>query len=159
MPATPFIPEVPHAAIELDGVAVDAAAILPGDGYADYLKPFRTVEDIHVNAAIMAYVLSVARRYGFPREAAEQIVAGLVTAQALAALPASAPEVHVVLAGLLSRNARLLDDHAGAWEAVDAAERQRWERDRALFGSVAASVRERRRERAWEALAGTVAIE
>jgi acyl-CoA dehydrogenase len=151
MPPPPFVPEVPHASIELDGVSVDAGALLPGEAYARYVKPFRTVEDLHIHAALLGYLLSVARRHAWPREASERLSAAVVAVAALAALDAGAPEVHVALAGLLAQDARLIDDLAPAWAGVDAPERERWERDRALFG-VAGQLRERRRQRAWESL-------
>ena len=39
-----FVPEISHAEVELDRVKVSDADVLPGDGYDDYLKPFRTIE-------------------------------------------------------------------------------------------------------------------
>jgi hypothetical protein len=150
MPPTRFVPEIPHAVIDFQAATVDADAMLPGDGYARYLKPFRTIEDIYVHAAVMAYVLSAARRHRFPGEAAERVISSLVTARTLATLDPSAPETHLALAGHLAEDARLLDDLAASWTTVPAPERERWERDRALFGSVAAPAREQRRRRAWE---------
>jgi alkylation response protein AidB-like acyl-CoA dehydrogenase len=150
MPPPAFVPEVPHAEITLHGVEVGTAALLPGDAYVAHVKPFRTVEDVYVHAGLLGYVLSVARRYRFPREITERVVASLVATHALAALDAAAAEVHVAVAGLLAQDAWMLDQPA--WTAVDEGERQRWHRDRALF-SVAGKIREQRRRRAWEALA------
>jgi acyl-CoA dehydrogenase len=39
MAPTPFVPEVPHAELRFDRVAVPESAVLPGDGYADYTTP------------------------------------------------------------------------------------------------------------------------
>jgi hypothetical protein len=83
---------------------------------------------------------------------AERLVTSVVAARTLATLDPAAAEVHVALAGLLAEDARLLDDLGEAWARVDAAERARWERDRALFGSVAEPARAQRRQRAWETL-------
>ena len=47
-PPTPFAPEIPHARITLANVTVRDEDVLPGDGYARYLKPFRTIEDTFV---------------------------------------------------------------------------------------------------------------
>lgn len=33
------------------------AEVLPGDGYDDYIKPFRTLEDVHVHLALGAFLL------------------------------------------------------------------------------------------------------
>jgi hypothetical protein len=154
MPPTRFVPEVPHAEIDLRDVAVSADALLPGDGYAAYVKRFRTVEDIHIHAAVLGYALSVARRYGFPESVIERTVSAIVAARALAALDPDAPETHVALAGALARDTNLLDHADAHWQHVDPSERERWQRDRKGFGSVAAEIREARRRRAWAMLGG-----
>ena len=151
MPPTVFVPEVPHAALTLAGVAVSTADLLPGDGYDRYVKPFRTVEDLHVHGALLGYLVGVSWRHGFPREAMERLLAAVAAVRALATLDPAAAEVHVALAGVLGQDARLLADLEPAWAGVEPGERGRWERDRALLG-VAGQVRERRRQRAWETL-------
>ncbi|HEY3065397.1 MAG TPA: acyl-CoA dehydrogenase family protein [Methylomirabilota bacterium] len=151
MPLTPFVPEIPHAAIDFDAVEIEAGALLPGDGYTRYVKPFRTVEDIHIHAALLAYVISVARRHDLPLALVERAAAALVATRALAAQEPSAPDTHVALAGLLADASRLFDDVTAAWTTAHDAEQERWVRDRALVG-ITGDVRERRRRRAWELL-------
>src|SRR5262245_12697888 len=95
MPPTAFIPEIPHAELRLADVVVRADARLPGDGYADYVKRFRTVEDVHIHGAVLGYFLSAARRFGFPDTVIERTVAAIIASRALAALDADAAETHV----------------------------------------------------------------
>ena len=59
--ATPFAPEVPHAEARFEGVSVAPEELLEGDGYDEYLKPFRTIEDVHVLGATLGYLVRVAR--------------------------------------------------------------------------------------------------
>lgn len=151
---TPFIPEVPHAVIALTDVPVEEASLLPGDGYAQHVKPFRTVEDVHIHGALLGYLLSVARRHGFPQPAMERLAASVLAVRALAALDPSAAETHVALAGLLAQDAAMLEGLTDAWTAVPDRERLLWQRDRPLLGSVAGQVRELRRQRAWELITG-----
>ncbi|MFN7145045.1 MAG: acyl-CoA dehydrogenase family protein, partial [Myxococcota bacterium] len=66
LPPTPFTPEIPHYEVTLDGVVLPHDALLPGDGWTAYVKPFRTVEDAHVCAAATAYLLGVARTHAWP---------------------------------------------------------------------------------------------
>lgn len=153
MPATPFAPEIPHCAIRFDAVGVADADVLPGDGYSDYLKPFRTIEDLHVHAALLGYFVGAARRAGFPHEHVERALALAASARTLALGPPVAPELHVALAGLLDATAALLDAAAGHWALADPAERRRWERDQPLL-LVATAARKTRLERAWAALSG-----
>lgn len=149
--AIPFVPEVPHAGVAFEGVLVAAEDVLEGDGYARYLKPFRTVEDLHVYAAVLGYLVSLARRFSWPRAALEELLGLLAAACALAELPPEAPETHVALAGFLAQARRLVAERAPDLGALEAEERARWERDQPLF-QVAERVRAQRLERAWERL-------
>ncbi len=154
MPPTKFIPEVPHAELTLKDVALGADAPFPGDGYASYVKRFRTVEDIHIHGGVLGYALGAARRFAFPQTVVERLASAIVATRVLASLDADAPETHVALAGTLARDANLLDHSDAHWEKAEEGERACWRRDRQGFGSVAGALREARRQRAWERLAG-----
>jgi hypothetical protein len=152
MPATGFVPEVPHARVRLDGVRVAAEALLPGDGYDAYVKPFRTIEDAHVTLAVLAYLLREARVRGWAPDFAERVVATLVALADIAAAPPDAPATHVALAGALHVAHALYGEAGARWAATpeDPAAR-RWQRDSGLF-SVAGAARTQRAVRAWERL-------
>ena len=82
--SAPFVPEIPHAEVELDNVVITAADVLPGDGYDDYLKPFRTIEDLHVHGALLGYLIGVASRRSMPRDLVEPLVTLAIATCALA---------------------------------------------------------------------------
>lgn len=149
----PYLAEVPAASLRLDRVAIEPAERLPGDGYATYVKPFRTIEDLHVNAALLAWHLQVARRAGWPRGLIERMVASLAAIHALADASPSSPSVHVALAGVLAEIARLLGELEPHWPTADADSRARWQRDRAVL-ALAGQARARRLDAAWQRLAG-----
>ena len=152
MPETRFVPEVPHARVQLDAVRLDAEALLPGDGYERYVKPFRTLEDAHVTLAVLAYLLREARQRGWPGAFAERLCATMAVLSDVAAAPADAPATHVVLAGALAQAHALYAEAGTLWAAAgDDPAAQRWQRDAALFG-VAGSARSQRAARAWERL-------
>jgi acyl-CoA dehydrogenase len=151
MPPTPFVPEVPHATLTLADVKLSDADILPGDGYQDYLKPFRTVEDTYVQAALLGYLLGIARRSTWPDELLQRIVSSILAARGLTAEDPNSPATHVALAGLLDSTQALVADSASHWASVDDAERERWTRDGQLLG-IAGTARAQRRVRAWERL-------
>ena len=145
-----FIPEVAHAEVDLARVAIAAGDVLAGDGYARYVKPFRTIEDLHVHAAVLAYLLREARRLQWPHAWVAHVLANLYALCAIAQQDASAPATHIALAGALAGGADLIHEAEPFWEAAasDGAA-LRWQRDRALL-SVARTAREKRLARAWE---------
>jgi len=144
--SAPFVPEIPHAEVDLDGVIVADADILPGDGYEAYLKPFRTVEDLHVHGALLGYLIGVARRHAMPREVVEPMITLVAATRALAGGDAKDAATHVALAGLIALVTAAIARVEEHWPTGD--ERTRWHRDRPLL-RVASAAREARRERAW----------
>ncbi len=147
--ALPFAPEIGHAAARFEAVVVGESEILPGDGYDTVLKPFRTIEDVHVMAALVGWTIGVGRTAGWERDWMEEAIALLLALRAVNREPPLDPGTHVALAGVLAAVRRLLD--RAAWPMVDAAIRERWERDRPLL-DVASTVRSARRDAAWRAI-------
>jgi acyl-CoA dehydrogenase len=150
---TAFVPEIPPAAVELTDVAVTDDDILPGDGYDDYLKPFRTIEDIHIHAALAGYLIAVARRAKLPHELQQRLLGLALLIRSLAHADPKAVTTHVALAGLLDLSQRLIGELEPLWSAAPNDEWTRWERDRTLL-RVASAARTARRDRAWSILDG-----
>lgn len=151
LPHMAFVPEIPHGSVTLEGVRVSDGDVLPGDGYDAYLKPFRTVEDVHVHAAFLAWLASIGVRAGWPTAALQQACALIASLHAIASEPPSSPAVHVALGGIIDATATLVGSLDPAWSSVDEAMRARWERDRPLL-AVAGAARTQRLARAWESL-------
>jgi acyl-CoA dehydrogenase len=148
LPATPFVPEIPHAAVRFENVAVTPEEVLPGDGYSAYLKPFRTVEDAHVFAALLGMLIRIGRG-SWTTGTVERLLACAAAVRELALADSSSRAVHAALGGTLKQCVEVID--ALDFEAVDAATRSRWERDRRLL-KVASSARTARLAAAWERL-------
>ncbi|MBU8895056.1 acyl-CoA dehydrogenase family protein [Corallococcus sp. M34] len=153
LPELPFVPEIPHAGLRLDRVQVSAADVLPGDGYARYLKPFRTVEDCHIQLALVGWMLQLGRRHGWPERVREELLALAVMLRGVSRADPSAPETHVALGGALELVRRALTSAEPEWARVDALTRERWERDRRLL-DVAGKVRAKRLIAARQRLTG-----
>ena len=150
LPPTPFVPEIPHARAELDGVLVEASNLLAGDGYIEVLKPFRTVEDTHVFLAALGWLTRVGREANWPAATIER---GLAAIAALVPLARSqvplSPGLHRALGGALAQarahiQALRAED---AWDHVSEEVLMCWMRDQPLL-SIASKVRARRLERA-----------
>ncbi len=154
MPPTRFVPEVPHAQLHFEGVRVAPEDLLPGDGYDLYVKRFRTVEDLHVNAAMLAYLVREAGRLAWPRDWIERTIAVLVAERGLALDDPAHPAVHIALAGALALGTTLVGEAEANWaKNADDPAFARWQRDRELLG-VAGKARAVRIQRAWERLLG-----
>lgn len=144
-PVLPFVPEMPHAVVLLDCQVIRT---LPGDGYARFLKPFRTIEDLHVHAALVGWLLRVGRGRWSPG----QVERGLTVAAAARGLEGadpSAPATWRALGGLLELAAGWIEALDSELEQLDEHDRRRWKRDRAILG-VAGRARATRLARARE---------
>jgi alkylation response protein AidB-like acyl-CoA dehydrogenase len=144
-----FVPEVPHARLRFENVPVAADALLPGDGYEEYVKRFRTVEDIHVHAAVLSYLVREARARAWPRGWVERAAAALHALRVLAQEDPSLPATHVALAGALANGGALVAEADSHWDGASDEGAARWRRDRELL-KVAGTAREQRTARAWE---------
>lgn len=153
MPEAPFVPEIPHAELVLENVEVAPSNVLPGDGWNDWVKPFRTVEDIHVHAAVLGYLLGAAGRFAWPRDLRERAASIFASLRMLSQEFPSAATTHLALAGAIAETHALMKAMGPHWANAPAEERARWDRDRALFG-VAEKARTQRTERAWSQLKG-----
>lgn len=152
MPATKFVPEVPHAQLRFENLKLEEDKLLPGDGYANYVKPFRTVEDIHVQAAVLSYLMREGQRLSWPQGWLERLSALLAALGKIADMPATEAETHIALAGALAIGADLIGETEAFWQAAAADPAAlRWARDRELL-KVAGGARELRTKRAWERL-------
>ncbi|HEY8207225.1 MAG TPA: acyl-CoA dehydrogenase family protein [Myxococcaceae bacterium] len=147
----PFAPEISHQVVRFVGARTPESEVLPGDGYEDALKPFRSIEDVHVFAASLAYLCGVAGRFGWPKGFRERAVTAVLGLRALASSPSGlrTPESHVALGGALALGREVVDAAEPHWEQADAAERERWRRDRPLL-EVAGKARAARLVAAWE---------
>ncbi len=129
MPPTSFVPEVPHARVRLEGVRVAASAVFEGDAYVRIVKPFRTIEDIHVHAATIAYLVAEARRRGWAPAWIERSAMLLHALGRIATLDPLASETHVALAGALATGETLVGEADGFWaRGIEDPAAARWAR-------------------------------
>ncbi len=140
----PFVPELPHASVVLEDVLVSADDILPGDAYENYIRPFRTVEDLYIMGAMLGYIMS--QLAALDQQAlAEQGIAVYLALEAVEKQGYESPSAHVALAGCVTLMERLIDD---ALPVLSPELKTLWERDMPVL-QVAGHVREQRRRSAW----------
>lgn len=153
LPALPFAPSIHHGVARFEQVPVSAAQWLPGDGYSDYVKPFRTVEDIHVSAGLLGFLLRIARAHDWPAASIETLLALLALHQWLAALPPQDSSTHLILAGARQQFEDWLLANRPHWNLCPPEMAQAWQRDSALL-KVANKARAQRTQTAWKDLSG-----
>lgn len=151
MPDVPFAPEVHHAVMKLDGVRVERDELLPGDGYDDLLKPFRTVEDAHVVCAAIGHLAGLGAAHRFDEAWLARLAAAALGARSIAVADPRSSEVHVALGGVFAELDAIVTGLGPSFDRCPDDVRSRWERDRPLL-RVASKAREARLARAWEQL-------
>ena len=148
-PATAFAPEVPHARVLLEDVEVAEDEVLPGDGWDDWLRPFRTVEDVHVLAATAGYLLALAAAHDCVGEVAAELAAVVAVALAVEREGWARSGGQVALEGAFRLGRAAHERLIAALPDAAADERRRLERDAPLL-LVAEAARQKR-------LAGAIA--
>jgi len=143
-----FIPEISHGELELNNVQIPESQILPGDGYADYVKPFRTLEDIHVTAAILGYLFRTACLFNWPQNVKSKILAFLAGIRSISFSDPLDSSLHILLGGISSLFESFIESLEPLWELTDDTTRARWNRDKRLL-SIAVNAREKRLSSAW----------
>ncbi len=149
MPDLPFIPEIRHGVVYLENVAVNDDQLLPGDAYDYYIKPFRTIEDIHISAGVLGFLLRCASLYQWPSTVRETLLGAVAGIRPLAVSDPLSPQIHIALAGWQQSTDRIISELDNHWESAPEADKKAWERDRAILG-IAKKARTARLETAWK---------
>lgn len=149
MPDLHLVPEISHGEVLFREVIVQAVDLLPGDGYRDYIKPFRTIEDLHISAAILGYLFRKARRYNWPREIKGNILGCIVSIRALAVADPVASHVHIAVHEALGHIKEVFGRLEPLWDQIGGKEKRDWDRDKILM-NIADKARAKRLETAWK---------
>ncbi|MBC9251648.1 acyl-CoA dehydrogenase [Pseudomonas alcaligenes] len=144
LPALPLMPDVSHGRLHLDNAHCER---LPGDGWDAYAKPFRTLEDLHVLAALNAWLYGVGQDSGWPQGLQLRLLGLLAGCAELARLCPSSASTHLLLAGLFAQFAALRAELDAAMAAGPSEWATLWQRDGKLL-EIARTAREKRLEKA-----------
>jgi acyl-CoA dehydrogenase len=148
MPPMPFIPEISHGTVLFEDVFVPSEQVVEGDGYTGMIKPFRTIEDLHITGAVLGHLLGAARRFGWPTEIVEQVSILFVAVCALDCQDPTSPATHVAAGGLFRQVDALIAAVDPLLSGADSETARRWARDKPVL-KVADKVRKLRLETAW----------
>ncbi|WP_137819908.1 acyl-CoA dehydrogenase family protein [Pseudomonas sp. 2FG] len=149
LPALSLMPDIGHARLHLDGAQCERLA---GDGWAAYVKPFRSLEDLHVLSAIGAWLYGIGQEHGWPLALRLRLLGVLGGCAEVARQGATAPASHLLLAGVFAQFGALKTELTAAFAAGPAELAALWQRDSTLL-EIARGPRLKRLENALAALA------
>ena len=93
----PFMKDIKHGKLALNNTSITDNQILNGDGYTQYTKPFRTLEDVCIGLAYQAMLLRQAIDYDWDEVVRDQLLLSIFTLKNLLQLPPSDKETHLLL--------------------------------------------------------------
>lgn len=140
LPAIALMPEISHGCLLLDNAACE---LLAGDGWDAYVKPFRSLEDIYVLSAMLAWLYGVGQDSGWPQPLQLQLLGLLAGCAEVSRQNPCLSSGHVLLGGLFMQFQALRPDIDAAFANGPEPWRSQWTRDQALL-DLAASAREQR---------------
>ncbi|MGK9065512.1 acyl-CoA dehydrogenase [Stutzerimonas chloritidismutans] len=147
-PPLPLIPDIPHGRLRLVDVQAEPLA---GDGWDGYVKLFRTLEDLHVLAALVSWLQGIGLTCQWPQSLLLRLLGLMPAAAEVARLAPAAPATHLLLAGLLAQFETLQPEVDAAFAGGPSHWANLWQRDRRVL-DLARSAQARRQARASEAV-------
>ncbi|SUD61438.1 acyl-CoA dehydrogenase [Ectopseudomonas oleovorans] len=151
LPALPLMPDIGHARLHLEQAHGERLA---GDGWGDYVKPFRTLEDVHVLTAVVAWQFGVGRDCAWPETLLLRLQALLAGCAEVARQAPDAPTTHLLLAGLFAEQQALAVELKVAFAGGPVHWAELWQRDKGLL-RIAEAARSKRLEKARQIVAGS----
>lgn len=148
LPALPLMPDIAHARLQLHAAPCERLA---GDGWDDYVKPFRSIEDLHLLAALTAWQYGLARECGWPQALQLRLLGLLCGCAEVARQNPSSAVTHVLLAGLFAQQQALKPELDAAFGAGPEHWARLWQRDQGLL-ALASSARAKRLQKALASL-------
>lgn len=152
MPALGFVPEVSHGKVLFHKVALTEAQICEGDGYLNYVKAFRSYEDLHVLAALIAYRLGEAIEGNWPNNVIEDHISLLLALHSISEMDLNKSAAHIALAACRSKLEELINNTNKYFAESSPDAYQAWCRDQVLL-NIAKAAHEKRTQKAWELIA------
>ncbi len=141
-----IVSEMRIADVSLTAVEVQPEEVRAGDGFQNYVRPFRLIEDVFGNAATQIATLCFGLRNGWPKEDLEDLLGLITQAWAIAQTGmTSAPEV-LAMSSYFRRSSEVWESLS--WPGASETDLQRWHPDVGLL-QVAQRARDVGRERAW----------
>lgn len=145
LPTLPLMPEVGHARLHLEQALCERLA---GDGWDAYVKPFRSLEDLYVLSALVAWLYGIGRSQGWSQGLILRLLALLGGCAEGSRQNAESPACHLLLGGLFAQFGELRDEINAALAASEGEWADLWMRDQGIL-EIASAARAKRLAKAW----------
>ncbi|NNJ13933.1 acyl-CoA dehydrogenase [Pseudomonas putida CSV86] len=145
LPTLPLMPEVGHARLHLEQALCERLA---GDGWDAYVKPFRSLEDLYVLSALVAWLYGIGRSQGWSQGLILRLLALLGGCAEGSRQNAESPACHLLLGGLFAQFGELRDEINAALAASEGEWVDLWMRDQGIL-EIASAARAKRLAKAW----------
>jgi hypothetical protein len=145
LPTLPLMPEVGHARLTLQHAACE---LLAGDGWDAYVKPFRSLEDLYVLAALVAWLYGVGQECAWPQALQLRLLGLLGGCAESSRQCADSVGCHLLLGGLFAQLNALRGELDQALAAGPEQWAQLWQRDQGVL-ALATAARDKRLAKAW----------
>ncbi len=145
LPTLPLMPEVGHARLHLEQALCERLA---GDGWDAYVKPFRSLEDLYVLSALVAWLYGIGRSQGWSQGLILRLLALLGGCAEGSRQNAESPACHLLLGGLFAQFGELRDEINAALAASEGEWADLWMRDQGIL-EIASAARAKRLSKAW----------
>ncbi|WP_369958811.1 acyl-CoA dehydrogenase family protein [Pseudomonas benzenivorans] len=146
--AMPLMPDIGHARLHLEAANCERLA---GDGWDDYVKPFRSIEDLHVLTAVCAWLHGVGRESNWPQDLQLRLLGLLAGCAEVARQNLTSAASHLLLGGLFAQFAAMAAELDKACAAGPEHWAGMWRRDKGLL-EIAETARGKRLSKALAAL-------
>ncbi|WP_342619494.1 hypothetical protein [Rhodoferax sp. GW822-FHT02A01] len=127
------VPELSHSEVRFDSVRLDTAQLVPGDGYSEFAKPFRVLEDVFVSGCTLAYLLAEAQSGKWATNWCQRCIAAIAMLQVCTRLDPKDIHTHILVSGSLSFASNVIQESEGHWQTEQGVAHHRWLRDRQIL--------------------------
>lgn len=129
-PRLPLVPDIPHGRLRLERAPCQRLA---GDGWDDYVKPFRTFEDLHVLVALVSWLHGIGLECGWPQRLQLLLLGILAGVAEVSRMPPMEPSTHLLLASLNAQFEATATELDAALMSGPEQWRRLWQRDRGIL--------------------------
>lgn len=150
LPAAAWMPEFRHGHARLQQVVVRAEDFLPGDGFADYTRPFATLESGFIFAALVSHLLRLAIFHRWPLAQRQSLLFLIMAYRGVSGLDPRQPATEILLQGCHEQAVAIIEQCSHSLGQLPGELAAAWQRDSGILRMAKGTMQ--RSAKAWERL-------